>query len=180
MSRSRSRTPDRPAPNEYAAFYAPYLAAIGDEPLDLLLDEQPGRLRRITTPLSEAVARRGYAPGKWSVRQVIGHLVDAERVFSYRMLRFARGDRTPLPGFDENAYVEAGGFDARETRELVEEFAQVRKGTVALAASLSEECWHRGGEASGAHVTVRALLWITAGHTEHHLRVLRERYGLSG
>jgi hypothetical protein len=170
--------PPRPSRDEYAPFYAPYLAAVEGEDLAPLLHGQPSRLRKLSARLPETRALHRYAPGKWSVREVIGHLSDAERVFAYRMLRFARGDRTPLPGFDENAYVAAGGFDARATDDLVEEFARVRAATLALAASLRGGEWKRLGEASGAVMSVRALAWITAGHCAHHLRVLGERYGL--
>jgi hypothetical protein len=167
-----------PATGEYAPFYAPYLDGLERVQLGSALAEQPEELRLLLADLPEEGGLHRYAPGKWSVRQVVGHLSDAERVFAYRMLRFARGDRTELPGFDENAYADSGGFDRRETAELVEEFARVRGATLALAASLPPEGWSRAGRANGERITVRALAWIVVGHAAHHLRVLRERYGL--
>jgi len=168
-----------PAAGEYAPFYAPYLIGMEEGRLESALAEQPAELRRLIEALPEEGGLYRYAPGKWSVRQVVGHLSDAERVFAYRMLRFARGDDTPLPGFDENAYADAGGFDRRDTAELVGEFARVRAATLTLAASLSPDAWAREGLASGERITVRALAWIVAGHAAHHLRVLRERYALA-
>lgn len=117
-----------------------------------------------------------YAAGKWSVREAVGHMADAERVFTYRALRFARADATPLPGFDENAYVAAAGFDRRTLADLAEEFADVRRATVSFFCALDPEALAMPGTANGARVTVGALAWIIAGHERHHARILRERY----
>jgi DinB superfamily len=135
--------------------------------------------------LVEAIGRipedRGgfrYGPEKWSIREVLGHLIDAERIFSYRALRVGRGDRTPLASFDENAYVKTAGSDARTIADLVRELAAVREATVLLFESLPDEAWGERGAASGNDVSLRALAYITAGHARHHLRILRERYAI--
>jgi hypothetical protein len=107
---------------------------------------------------------------------MLGHLIDAERIFTYRALRIARGDATPLAGFEENDYVRAAGSDGRTVGDLADELRTVREGTVRLFASLPDDAWSRRGNASGRDVTVRALAWITVGHALHHLKVLRERY----
>src|SRR4029077_5181557 len=117
-----------------------------------------------------------YAPGKWSIKEVIGHVSDAERVFSHRALRFARGDRTRLPGFDEKAYTPAGRFDARPLPDLAAELDAVRHATIALFAGLDSEALARRGPANNKEVSVRALAYIIAGHERHHVGILRERY----
>lgn len=166
----------RPGPGEYAPFYAGYVARVPDGDVLATLEAQ---LREAVSLLEGVPAGREghrYAPGKWSVREVVGHVADAERIFAYRALRFARGDRTPLPGFEENGYVRAAGSDARPLAELTGELRTVRLATLSLFRGLPAEAWSRSGEASGAPVTVRALAWIAAGHAAHHLHVLRERY----
>ena len=120
-----------------------------------------------------------YQPGKWSVKEVLGHITDGERVFSYRALRFARADQTPIPGFDETKWVPAGHFDRRSLQDLVAEYEAVRAATLALFASFDDEALLRRGKANDAEVSVRALAHIIAGHELHHVGLLRERYGLS-
>jgi uncharacterized damage-inducible protein DinB len=166
----------RPAPDEFAPWYAPYIEGT-ERPL-ARLEAQPDALAAACLGLGEAAERARYAPGKWSVRQVVGHMVDTERVMAYRLLRVARADATPLPGFDEGAWAEAAGHDERPLSELVEEFRVVRGGTLALVRSLSPEAADRRGTASGHPVTGRSLVWILAGHVDHHLRILRDRYGV--
>lgn len=173
------REPRRPEPAEYASFHATYVSAVPDGDLIDLLGAQAHALRTALAPLSPAQGGHRYAEGKWSVREVVGHCIDAERIFVYRALRIARGDATPLPGFDENEYVAAAGSDARSMQELLAELDAVRAGTIALFASLSPEAWSRVGIASSKEITVRALAYITAGHVAHHLRILHERYGVA-
>jgi hypothetical protein len=117
-----------------------------------------------------------YAPGKWTIRQIIGHLGDGERVFSYRALRFSRGDGTPLAGFDENDYVAAAPFQRVPIEDLLSELENLRRGTIYLFQSLDEEALMRRGEANGKETTVRSLAFIIAGHEHHHLEILRTRY----
>lgn len=176
---STHREPRRPEPAEYASVHAGYVAAVPDGDLLGLLATQAGAVRAALTPLTPARGGHRYAPGKWSVREVLGHCIDAERIFAYRALRIARGDTTPLPGFDENDYVAASGSDARRMQELLAEFDAVRSGTIALYASLPPDAWGRTGVASDNAVSVRALAYITAGHVAHHLRILRERYDVA-
>jgi hypothetical protein len=140
------------------------------------LERQLGETLALLGGLSEEQAGARYEPGKWSVKELVGHVVDTERIFAYRALRFARGDRTPIPGFEQDPYVAGGNFDARTLRDLADEFACVRRATVALLRHLGEDAWRRTGTASDNEVSVRALAHIIAGHELHHLNVLRERY----
>lgn len=121
-------------------------------------------------------AEYAYAPGKWTVKQVVGHITDAERIFTTRALRFARGDATPLPSFDENAYVTHAGFEDRPYAGVVDDLAAVRHATVRFFRSLPAEAWDRVGVASGREISVRALAWLCAGHELHHRRILESRY----
>lgn len=166
----------RPHPSEHAEFYAKYVARVPDGDLLRTLRAQGDEARALARGLSDAQAMHRYAPGKWSVKEVYGHVADAERVFAYRALRIARGDETPLAGFDENAYVAAADFDARPLSALADELAHVRRATLDLLAPLGGEALARRGTANGRSVTVRALAWIIAGHERHHLDLLRERY----
>jgi hypothetical protein len=168
---------ERPAPDEYAAYYAGYVARVPAGDIVAILETQIERTRALLASVPETMADHAYAPGKWTIREVIGHLSDAERVFAYRALRFGRGDTTELAGFDENAYVPAGGFGGRSLASLIDELVAVRKASVALFRGLPAGAWLRRGVASGHVVTVRALAWIMAGHELHHRAILEERYG---
>jgi uncharacterized damage-inducible protein DinB len=132
--------------------------------------------RFVLDEFGETGASVRYAPEKWTVREVIGHVNDVERVLSYRALRFARGDTTALPGFDENAYVPAGDFERRTLKSVVDEFLAIRWSTAALVESLTDETAARGGTLASGTMTVRALLYLIAGHELHHRVLLRERY----
>lgn len=169
----------RPEHGEYLEYYRTYIARVPDGDIVAILGEQLEGTRRLLSGLRDAQALHRYAPGKWSVKEVVGHVTDAERVFAYRALRFARGDRTALPGFDERAWVPAGRFDARTIASLADELGAVRNATVALFRGLPSEVSLRDGEANGAAVSVRALAYIIAGHEAHHVAVLRERYGIA-
>ena len=168
----------RPDPSEYAAFYARYLALVPDGDLPDLLDAQAAEIAAWAAGVSEAQAAHRYAEDKWSAREVLGHMADTERVFAYRILRIARGDATPLPGFDENAYVAHAGVEARSVASVADEFATVRGATAALLRGLPEGAWTRTGTASGHRVSVRALACIVHGHAAHHRAILAARYGL--
>jgi hypothetical protein len=178
-TRARTEPPvGLPAEDEHAPFYAGYVARVAQpDPLRALGEQLPHALE-LLHGVPEALRGHRYAPGKWSVREVLGHLADAERVFGYRALRFARGDRTPLPGFDENAYVAAGGFEQRGWATLVAELEHLRRANVAFFTDLPADAWWRAGDANGARVTVRALAFILVGHLDHHLAILGERYGV--
>jgi hypothetical protein len=128
--------------------------------------------------IPEARSHYRYAPGKWSIKEVIGHLSDVERIMAYRALRIARGDATPLPGFDEDAYVPYARSDDRTVGELIEEWVAARQASIALLRNLPADAWTRRGTASNKPVSVRALAFIIAGHEQHHLETLRVRYAL--
>jgi DinB superfamily len=166
----------RPGADESAPFYHGYIAQVPGEDIGAYLSAQLGEMERLLGPLDDAGARFRYAPGKWSVKEVLGHLCDSERIFAYRLLRIARADATPLPGFDENAFVPPGEFDARPLPNLIREFQAVRRSTIALAEGLPAGAWERRGQASGKSISTRALIYIIVGHLSHHLGVLRERY----
>jgi hypothetical protein len=169
----------RPAPDESAPYYHGYVYEVAGEQIGKYLVEQLQDLERLMAPLDDTTAQARYAPGKWSVKEVLGHLIDVERIFGYRLLRIARGDPTPLPGFDENAYVPNGEFDARPLPSLLGEFRALRRSTIALMDGLPSDAWTRTGQASGACVSARALAYIIVGHLTHHATVLRERYRLA-
>ena len=169
----------RPGADESSQYYHSYISQVPGENIGTYLAEQFPELERSLSRLDDAVARSAYAPGKWSIKEVLGHLMDTERIFTYRLLRIARGDATPLPGFDENAFVPAGKFDERALGELLDELRAVRTGTIALVQGVPGEAWSRRGKASDAVVSARALAYIVVGHFTHHARVLRERYLVS-
>jgi hypothetical protein len=166
----------RPDPSEAAPYYARYVDRVPDgdivRTLETQLDETLGLLGKI----SEERSLRRYAPGKWSVRELLSHVTDTERVFVHRALWFARGFDTALPSFEQETAVAAAGADAVSWARHVEEFRAVRLATVPLFRNLPAEAWAKKGVASGNPVTVRALAWITAGHAAHHAAVLKERY----
>ena len=167
---------NRPAPTEYPPFYGRYVETVGLGDI-LALMRKSGRLfAEMLAAISEPRAGFRYADGKWSIREVVGHVTDAERVFSYRALRFARGDVTPVPGFDENEYARASNADARSLVDLAADFQAVRESSLRLFASLSAGAWEQRGTANGQTITVRALAYVTVGHVEHHMAVLHERY----
>ncbi len=165
----------RPTADEAAPFYHRYIDAVPGGNVRATLAAQ---IAVTATLVDGADAEHAYAPGKWSVRQVVQHLADTERIFATRLLRIARGDATPQLGFDENAYAEATASDARPLSNVVGELRAVRASTLALLGGLPAEAWSRTGTASGHLVSVRALVWIAAGHERHHAAILRERYGL--
>jgi hypothetical protein len=171
-------TLSRPAADEYLAYYDRYVTLVPDGNLvDVLLEQQLetiGMLRRV----DDERGLHAYAPGKWTIKEVIGHLCDAERVFAYRALRFARGDGQPVAGFDENAYVPAGRFNERRIGGLIDEFQSIRASTVHVFRYLTEDDWARRGIANGHPISVRTLGFVIAGHELHHAKLLRERYGL--
>ena len=168
----------RPAAEEYASFYAGYVANVPEEEILPVLEGQIGELRRLAAAVPPEREAFRYAPEKWSVRQVFGHLADAERLFGYRAMAIARGGREPLAGFDQDGAVEQGGFDAVPLGELVDGWAAARRSNLSLLRHLPEEAWLRTGTADGSVVSVRALAWIMAGHVRHHQEVFRDRYGL--
>lgn len=168
----------RPQANEAASFFQGYIAKVTGENIVDQLTRQMGEVEQLFSPVDDARGNQSYAPGKWSSKEVLGHIADAERIFSYRLLRIGRGDHTPLPGFDENAYVPPARFNARSVQSLLEEFKSVRQSTLALIQGLPAQAWAERGTASNNEISTRAIAYIMVGHVSHHVGVLRERYGL--
>jgi hypothetical protein len=166
----------RPDASEYASSYETYVTKVPEGNLLKILEAQREETQELLASIPEGRALHRYAPGKWSIKELIGHVMDAERVFCYRALRFARGDRTPLPGFDEKVYAPAGKFDTRPLPDLAAELDAVRHATIALFSGLDPDALARRGPANNNEVSVRALAYIIAGHERHHLGILRERY----
>jgi uncharacterized damage-inducible protein DinB len=166
----------RPQPDEYAPFYEKYVSLITSDDILGVLEAQRLQMAQLLGARSEREGNFRYAPDKWSVKEVIGHVCDSERIFSYRLLRIARGDQTALPGFEQDDYIAPGRFADRTLANMAAEFAAVRDATITLAQSLPEEAWKRRGTASNNPVTAHALAYIIAGHEIHHRRILDERY----
>lgn len=166
----------KPESTEYAPFYEKYVALVPSADILSLLETQRLQMTQLLTACSERDGNFRYAPGKWSVKEVIGHLSDCERIFTYRALRIARGDSTPLPGFEQDDYVRTAGSGRRQLQDLAEEFSLIRNSTIALYRSLDDDAWARRGSANKNEVSVRALAFITAGHELHHRQILEERY----
>lgn len=168
--------PARPASDEYAPYYEKYVSLVAAGDIVETLERQSADTLALLRSVPEDRAGSSYEPGKWSVKELVGHVIDTERVFSHRALRFGRGDQTPLPGYEQDDYVRAANFDARTLSSIAEEFERVRAATVALLRSFDEEAWSRRGTANDNEVSVRALAHILAGHELHHINILRERY----
>ena len=166
----------RPADGEAIPYYFTYIRLVPVGDLVATLQAQHDAIHALVGQLSESVAEGAPAPGEWSIKEVIAHLSDAERLFSFRALWFARGEQAALPGMEPNPWVELSGANARPLADLLTEFDHVRAATLALFSNLDAAAWQRGGNASGGHVSVRALAWIIAGHELHHNRSLREDY----
>jgi uncharacterized damage-inducible protein DinB len=166
----------RPAAGEYATFYATYVDQVPDRPVLELLRREPARLEGLLAGLSPQAEQFAYAAGKWSIREVVGHVIDSERVFSFRALHMARADPAPLPGMDQEIWAAAANAGERPLASLLAEFRALRAANVELFSSFDDEALDRRGTASDCEFTVRALVYIIAGHQLHHTRVLAERY----
>jgi DinB superfamily len=165
----------RPTADEYAPPFDPYIKLVPEGDILEKLDEQLGRLQALLKPLSEAQALTLHAPYTWSLKQVVGHLTDCERIFGYRALRLGRNDATPLPGFDENQFMQFADFNTWPMPELLEEFSLVRRGHLQLYRHLTADAWQRRGTVIDHPMTPRALAYVMAGHAEHHLAIIKKR-----
>lgn len=166
----------RPEAGEYAPYYEKYIALVpGNDILDAL-ETQRLQMIQLFAARSERDGNFRYAPDKWTVKEVLGHIGDTERIFAYRILRIARADRTPMEGFEQDDYVRNAAFNKRPLAGLAEEFALVRSATIALLRGIEKEAWLRRGIANKNEVSVRALAFIIAGHELHHRGILEERY----
>jgi DinB superfamily len=168
----------RPAPDEYFEFYAGYVSQVPENDPIAIMESQAKVTQALLAGVSDKESLRRYAPGKWSIREVVGHLGDTERIMSYRAVRIGRGDTKPLPGFDENEYVRNASFDRRSLKDLVAELDDIRRASLALFRGFEPAAWTRRGTASNHEITVRALAFIIPGHERHHVKVLREKYGV--
>ena len=169
-------TPGRPATDEFADWYAGYIGLVPDGDVRDHLRRQANETISLLSGVTDTRASRGYAPGKWSLKELVCHVGDGERVFAYRLLRIARGDATPLPGFEQDDWVPQSGANARSMEGLLLELSTVRGATVQLADSLSPDAWMRRGTASGNPLSARAIAYIIAGHELHHRQIVREKY----
>jgi hypothetical protein len=169
----------RPLAGEYNPYYNTYISKVPDGDVLQVLAKQLDETQALLKSIPEDRAGHRYAPDKWSIREVVGHLIDSERIFAYRALRFARGDSNPLPGFDQDEYVRASGSDRRRLSDLASEFAHLRRATIAMLSSLDEGTPERRGKANNDEISVRALAYVMAGHERHHIDILKERYLVS-
>jgi uncharacterized damage-inducible protein DinB len=168
----------RPTETDYAPPHASYVALVGEDDILSAMEQQSSETQKLLASLDEARAAYRYGEGKWSIKEVIGHIVDAERIIGYRALAVARGDAQPLPGFDENSYVTNASFDSWKLGDLSEEYALVRRSDIVFFKNLPEEAWDRRGIANGHPVNVRGLAYVIVGHERHHLKVLRDKYNV--
>jgi uncharacterized damage-inducible protein DinB len=168
----------RPTPTDYAPPHAGYVDLVDEEDILSAMQEQSSQTQKLLASLDEQRATYRYGEGKWSIKEVIGHIVDAERIIGYRALAVARGDTQPLPGFDENSYVQNASFDAWKLGDLAEEYALVRRSNIVFFQNLPPEAWDRRGIANQHPVSVRGLAYVIVGHERHHLQVLRDKYNV--
>ena len=166
----------RPEPTEYAPAFAGYVSLVPEEDVMSAIETQSSDTQKLLASLDDTQSAYRYAEGKWSIKEVFGHVCDAERVFGYRALCISRGEQNPLPGFDENAYVRNANFDSWKIGDLAELYALIRRANIVFFRNLPPEAWDRQGIANNNPISVRALAYIIAGHERHHRKVLRERY----
>jgi len=166
----------KPQPDEYAPYYGRYISLVKADDILGAFDQQRRDMVLLLSGRDDPDGDLRYAPDKWSVKEVLGHICDAERIFAYRALRISRNDATPLASFEQDDYVAKGPFAHLLLSDLVEEYIAVRRATLSLFRNLDEAAWTRRGVASNNPVSVRALAWIIAGHDLHHRRILEEKY----
>lgn len=169
----------RPDPSEHAPHHASYIDLVPEGDVVAALRSDLAATLGLLRGLGDAEAMTRHPPYTWSLKEVVGHILDCERIFGYRALRFARGDATELPGFEENGYARAAGSDARSLEGLLEEFEALRRSHILFFDTLPPEAWDRRGTANGTSVSVRAIAYIMAGHERHHLGIVRKRLGKS-
>ncbi|MBN8701831.1 MAG: DinB family protein [Bacteroidetes bacterium] len=166
----------RPQASEYPTSYEQYISLVNGDNVIKVLEEQTLSIRAVLSSVDEDMEDHSYAPGKWTIKEVIGHIIDTERVVGYRVLRYVRGDESILPGFDSDMYVKNGNFSRRSLYDLAHEFSYVRGANIALFKTFDNLDLEKKGTADGKQASVRALLYMIAGHTEHHIKILRSKY----
>lgn len=166
---------DRPNPEDYAAFYGRYISLVGDGDVLDLLENQTATSYNLFSTLNDEQANHAYGDDKWTIKQVVGHMIDAERTFAYRILAFSRGQEE-LPGFDENTYVELSNFNSRTIQSLAAEFKATRESNLYMLRALTPQQTIATGIANGSTIAVNTIVYIMAGHELHHLKIIKERY----
>lgn len=166
----------RPTPDDHPAYFQHYVDLVPEDDVLAVLEAQLDERRDLIGSLSEAQAGRRYEPGKWSIREIFGHLCDAERVFAYRALSLARGETVSMPGFDHDAWIGTAGHDGRSLASLEHEWAMTRHASLTLFASFDDEAWARTGTCNDKHTAVVSLPFLIAGHERHHVNVINSRY----
>ena len=166
----------RPNKNDYAPYYEGYISLVEGNDIFKILVSQSIETQKVLNSFPKAMGAFTYQPGKWTVKEVIGHLIDTERVMAYRAMCIARDEKQLLPGFDQDDYVKSGNFNKRDLFDLVYEFRLLRESNMLLAKGLDEEVLSKRGIANNNEVTVLALFYIIAGHEKHHMNILRDRY----
>jgi len=169
----------RPDASEHAPYFSRYIDLVPEDDVLTVLQTQSDQTQQMLASISEERSAYRYEPEKWSIKGVVGHMADTDRIFGYRLLAIARGDTNSLPGFDENAYAANSNFDRWSFRDLVESLALVRKSNLLVMRNLSDEDWDRRGVANGNPTSSRALAFMMVGHERHHVKVLRERYSVA-
>ncbi|MCL6260563.1 DinB family protein [Aquiflexum sp. TKW24L] len=165
-----------PREGEYESYYTGYVNWVIGKDIPSLLLEQVDEIRKFYEQMGEEKSLLAYEPGKWTGKEVLGHIIDTDRIMTFRALCFARGEKAALPGFDQDQYVATADFNSVLLSDLLEDFEQSRKALVTLTKNLPESSYTNIGNANGFKVSVRALIYIIAGHSQHHLNILRQRY----
>jgi len=166
----------RPKPGDYNPYYDRYISLLGDDDIIVVLKEQIKTSENFLKTFTEEQGNYAYANGKWTVKEVLGHIIDTERIMAFRALAFARNEKQSLPGFEQDDYVAESNFNKRSIVDMINEFRTVRESNINLFKSFDSEMLSRRGTASGSEVTVLALIYIIAGHEKHHIKILKEKY----
>jgi hypothetical protein len=167
---------NHPEKSEYAEFYETYVSLVPEAEIFPAMENQIAEVQNVFAEIAEEKGGYAYAEGKWTIKELAGHLIDAEKIFAYRALRIARADQTPIEGFEQDGYIETAKFNDQKLADLVEDFKLLRQVNVRFFKNLPAEAWPRTGTASNAEISVRALAFIIVGHVRHHLNVLKTRY----
>ena len=171
-----SITINRPEATEYVPYYQKYISLVPEGDVLKSLEQQLETTLTLLRGIPESQADSRYAPDKWSIKELVGHLIDSERIFAYRAMRFARNDETPLPGFEQDDYIRNAAFDSSRLADLASELEHLRRSNLYMFRHLEEAAWQRRGIANDAEISVRAIVYIMAGHELHHMEILRTRY----
>ncbi len=166
----------KPEKSEYDPYYEHYVSLVPEDDVKSVLAAQPNELKALVAGLPEEKGTFAYADGKWSIKELLGHLIDGERMFAYRALRISRGDKTPIEGFEQDGYIENGYANERTFAGLLEEFSLLRTANMLFVNNLKDADWTRTGTANEREISVRALITIMAGHIRHHVEILKDRY----